>query len=71
MKDIETTIWEYAEEMTSSISSVNGRPTVIALNEGGFNRTEVDLGDIIEWVVEHRFYLKTKYTNIFYGLEGR
>ena len=31
-----------------------GRVIIIAYNEGGYNKTEVDLLDVIEWVKENK-----------------
>lgn len=33
---------------------INGRPTIRAYNEGGYNCTDVDLIDVILWVRENR-----------------
>jgi hypothetical protein len=32
----------------------HGRTVVVALNEGGYNRTEVDLLDLIDWLRANR-----------------
>jgi hypothetical protein len=43
---------EYTEEMevTLKIWDANGRLIIHALNEAGYNCTEVDLLDLLDWV---------------------
>ena len=51
------TIMEGVREYEGPIyldTSQGGRIVVVAYNEGGFNRTEVDLLDLIGWVQKHR-----------------
>lgn len=43
-------IREYAEGEPVRLSYQNKRPTIVARNEGGFNGTEVDLLDLINWI---------------------
>lgn len=58
----ETEIKEYSEEMTVKIGmeQETKRPIIVAWNEGGNNRTEVDLIDVIRWVKENRPELLNK-----------
>ena len=51
---IETGIREYAEGMTVKIREENERLVVRAYNEGGYNLTDVDLLDILDWVKENK-----------------
>lgn len=51
---IKTDIREYAEEMAVTIISKNERIVIKALNEGGYNLTEVDLVDVIQWVKRNK-----------------
>jgi len=44
---------EYNEEMEVELND-GERPTVKAYNEGGYNSTEIDLIDIIEWTRVNR-----------------
>lgn len=57
----ETNIREYAEEMKVTIADWQAidndskpigekRLVITALNEGGYNGTDVDLIDVVEWV---------------------
>jgi predicted type IV restriction endonuclease len=42
---------EYCEEMAVRLAITdNGRWVVRALNEGGYNSTEVDLFELLEWL---------------------
>ena len=43
---------EYAEGFPLQMGEENGRPTIIARNEGGYNSTHVDLLDLLEWARE-------------------
>lgn len=43
-------IREYCEGYPVSLSYKNKRPALVARNEGGFNSTKVDLGDLIKWI---------------------
>lgn len=45
---------EYCEEFGVELNDVNGRPVIMAYNEGGYNSTQVDLLDLIEWLKEHK-----------------
>jgi len=47
---IDTKIREYSEKEPVSIELRDGRICIVALNEGGYNSTAVDLGDILDWV---------------------
>ena len=55
-----TTIREYAEEMEVTIGEHeideegNTRIVIGAMNEGGHNGTDVDLLDVIEWVIGNK-----------------
>lgn len=40
---------EYSEGMPVSLGDKNGRPTIIAKNQAGYDATEVDLLDLLEW----------------------
>lgn len=46
-------IREYAEGGAVEIGSRNGRPTVVAWNQDGFDGVEIDLLDLIEYLREH------------------
>jgi len=46
---MKTCIREYAEGMAVEIITRNGRVVIKAYNEAGFNCTEVDLLDVLEW----------------------
>ncbi len=46
----ETEIREYAEQMSVSVEDCEGRIVVKALNEGGYNCTQVDLLDLLSFV---------------------
>jgi len=46
----ETNIREYAEEEEVIVTEHGDRLVVKSYNEGGYNCTEVDLLDIIDWV---------------------
>ena len=52
-----TNIREYADEYPVKITSreVEGKERLVidALNEGGYNGTEVDLLDVLKWVKEN------------------
>ena len=50
MNQIMEGVTEYAEEMDVRLSVTKGRIVVGASNEGGFNGTEVDLVQLLEWV---------------------
>ena len=52
MSKITTNIREYAEEMEVSILD-GPRPVVEALNEAGYNCTDVDILDLLTWVKIH------------------
>jgi hypothetical protein len=42
---------EYCEEMDVKLGKGdNGRLVIVALNEAGYNSTEVDLLDLLEWL---------------------
>lgn len=41
---------EYCEEMEVRLLKRNGRYVIEARNEGGYNSTEVDLLDLIQWL---------------------
>ncbi len=45
---------EHAEDMPVKLAFKHGRWIIDALNEGGYNGTEVDLIDLIEWLRKHR-----------------
>ena len=45
---------EYGEHKPVSLYEVDGRLCVLALNEGGFNSTSVDLLDLLLWLQKHR-----------------
>lgn len=45
---------EYGEQEAVNLSEHKGRPTIVAWNEAGYNNTEVDLRDVIDWVKRHR-----------------
>jgi hypothetical protein len=50
----ETKVREYNEKMPVKIYlNKNKRPVIVAYNECGYNRTQVDLIDVIEWVKEN------------------
>ena len=55
MIEFPTAIREYAEEMGVTIFiRDDGRLIINAANEGGFNCTQVDLQDVIDWVSENK-----------------
>lgn len=41
---------EYSEGMAVEFSSRDGRPTVVAFNQAGYDATEIDLWDLIAWI---------------------
>ena len=47
---IQTTIREYGEELPVNIAWFNKRLVIVAANEAGFNTTQVDLIDTLEFV---------------------
>ena len=47
---VDTSIKEYNEGLPVVIEWRNDRWCVVAMNEGGYNSTAVDLGDILDWV---------------------
>jgi len=52
MDSVRTDIREYAEGYCVSIETdqEHDRLVIVALNEGGFNGTSVDLLDVLQWV---------------------
>ena len=45
---------EYCEGMNVKLrADENGRLVIVALNEGGYNSTEVDLLDLLTWLETH------------------
>lgn len=50
-----TEIREYCESLIVEVDvGDDGRLVVRAFNESGYNSTEVDLLDVLEWVRQHR-----------------
>lgn len=45
---------EHSENMKVFISNVNDREVIEAYNEGGYNFTQVDLLDVVDWVKRNR-----------------
>lgn len=45
---------EYAEEMPVYLTEGPDGPRVTALNEAGYNRTDVDIVDLIRWLKANR-----------------
>jgi len=56
MKKIETDIREYVEEMPVNIIILQNRIVIEAFNEGGYNRVNIDLFDIVKWVLRPEIY---------------
>jgi hypothetical protein len=51
MSDVRERNEEYPVKLTYSQS---GRPCILALNEGGYNSTSVDLLDLLSWVKHYK-----------------
>lgn len=47
-------VTEYNEGMEVSLSETDGKLVIKALNEAGYNSTEVDLLQLLEWVKTNR-----------------
>ena len=45
---------EYSEGYEVKLGVEDGRPVLVAINEGGYNSTAVDLVDVIAWVRANR-----------------
>ena len=45
---------EYEEEMAVDFATYHERPVIVAYNEGGYNRTKVDIGDVLLWLRTNR-----------------
>jgi hypothetical protein len=54
-----TGVTEYGEGMDVTFDYENGRPIIVARNEGGHNTTAVDLIQLLDWVRENKpdFYI--------------
>jgi len=51
---IMTGVTEYGEGLDVKLGYENGRPTVVAYNEGGYNTTAVDLIQLLDWVYKNK-----------------
>ena len=47
-------VTEYGEGMDVTFDYENGRPIVVARNEGGYNSTAVDLIELLDWVYKNK-----------------
>ena len=53
MAKVMTGVTEYGEGMDVKLVYEDGRPTIVAYNEGGFNATAVDLIELLDWVYKN------------------
>ena len=50
---VKTTVREYNEGMAVEIDTLDDRWIIIARNEAGYNSTQVDMVDLIEWLYRY------------------
>ena len=53
-------VTEYEEEIEVKLTYENDRPVILAVNEGGYCATRVDLIQLLEWVRDNMPELMTK-----------